>query len=83
MERPLRVGSGATATNKCIEPYSADTACKSSCFTLAMTKAKEIVNALILQLGFFGIDLGPLSIGGRLAQFPGGPLPVLNLVKLE
>lgn len=46
------------------------------------TKAKEIVNGLIQQLGFFGIDLGSLSIGGQLAQFPGGPLPALNLVKL-
>ncbi|MGO6902775.1 hypothetical protein ACCS96_20935, partial [Rhizobium ruizarguesonis] len=33
------------------------------------------------RLGFAGIDLGPISIGGKLAQFPGGPLPVLNLVK--
>lgn len=31
--------------------------------------------------GFFGIDLGPISVGGRLVQFPGGSLPALNLVK--
>jgi predicted dinucleotide-binding enzyme len=43
--------------------------------------AKAEVGALIDRLGFFGIDLGPLSIGGKLAQFPGGPLPALNLVK--
>jgi hypothetical protein len=43
--------------------------------------AKTEVGALIERLGFFGIDLGPLSIGGRLAQFPGGALPALNLVK--
>jgi predicted dinucleotide-binding enzyme len=43
--------------------------------------AKAEVNALIQRLGFFGIDLGTLDAGGRLAQFPGGPLPVLNLVK--
>jgi len=43
--------------------------------------AKAAVNGLIEQLGFFGIDLGSMSIGGRLAQFPGGPLPVLNLIK--
>lgn len=39
------------------------------------------MGALISRLGFAGIDLGPISIGGKLAQFPGGPLPVLNLVK--
>lgn len=44
-------------------------------------RAKAVVGALIGQLGFFGIDLGPLSIGARLVQFPGGPLPALNLVK--
>lgn len=44
--------------------------------------AKGQVGALIDKLGFFGIDLGPLSIGSRLVQFPGGPLPALNLVKL-
>jgi predicted dinucleotide-binding enzyme len=43
--------------------------------------AKAEVGALIDKLGFFGIDLGPLAIGGRLVQFPGGPLPALNLVK--
>ncbi|WP_158670011.1 NADPH-dependent F420 reductase [Bradyrhizobium guangdongense] len=43
--------------------------------------AKAAVGALIEQLGFFGIDLGSLAIGGRLTQFPGGPLPALNLVK--
>jgi 8-hydroxy-5-deazaflavin:NADPH oxidoreductase len=45
-------------------------------------EAKAAVGALIDRLGFFGIDLGSLAVGGRLAQFPGGPLPVLNLVKL-
>ncbi|QOZ06586.1 NADPH-dependent F420 reductase [Bradyrhizobium sp. CCBAU 51765] len=43
--------------------------------------AKAAVGTLIEQLGFFGIDLGSLAIGGRLTQFPGGPLPALNLVK--
>jgi predicted dinucleotide-binding enzyme len=43
--------------------------------------AKAEVGALIDRLGFFGIDLGSLAIGGRLIQFPGGPLPALNLVK--
>ncbi len=44
--------------------------------------AKAEVAALVERLGFFGIDLGKLEVGGRLAQFPGGPLPGLNLVKM-
>lgn len=44
--------------------------------------AKSTVGQLIDQLGFFGIDLGSLAVGGRLQQFPGGPLPALNLIKL-
>ncbi|CAO4174009.1 NADPH-dependent F420 reductase [Methylorubrum aminovorans] len=43
--------------------------------------AKDEIGALINRLGFFGIDLGPLALGARLVQFPGGPLPALNLVK--
>jgi predicted dinucleotide-binding enzyme len=43
--------------------------------------AKAEVGTLIDKLGFAGIDLGSLAIGGRLTQFPGGPLPALNLVK--
>jgi len=45
--------------------------------------AKAEIGALIDRLGFFGIDLGSLAIGSRLVQFPGGPLPALNLVKLD
>ncbi|MBX4859288.1 NADPH-dependent F420 reductase [Rhizobium sophorae] len=43
--------------------------------------AKAEVGALIERLGFAGIDLGPVAVGGKLTQFPGGPLPALNLVK--
>lgn len=43
-------------------------------------QAKQTVAGLITQLGFFGIDLGGLQ-QGQLAQFPGGPIPGLNLVK--
>lgn len=46
-------------------------------------EAKAQVSTLIEQLGFFGIDLGPLALGSRLVQFPGGPLPALNLVKIN
>jgi len=45
--------------------------------------AKAEVGALIDGLGFFGIDLGLLPIGSRLVQFPGGPLPAMNLVKFD
>jgi len=44
--------------------------------------AKAEVAALIEQIGFVGIDLGSLDVGGRLAQFPGGPLPNQNLVRV-
>jgi hypothetical protein len=44
-------------------------------------QAKAKIGEFIERLGFFGFDLGPLAIGARLAQFPGGPLPTLNLVK--
>lgn len=44
--------------------------------------AKAHVGALIERLGFFGVDLGTLAVGARLVQFPGGPLPVHNFVKL-
>ncbi len=44
--------------------------------------AKAEVGALIDRLGFAGIDLGPLALGGKLAQFPGGPLPNQNLVRI-
>lgn len=44
--------------------------------------AKTEVAALIDRIGFVGIDLGSLSVGGKLAQFPGGPLPNQNLVKV-
>ncbi len=44
--------------------------------------AKSEVANLIERLGFFGIDLGSLKVGGQLVQFPGGPLPALNLVKI-
>jgi hypothetical protein len=45
--------------------------------------AKAEVAALVDRLGFFGIDLGSLAGGGRLAQFPGGSLPGHNLVRFD
>jgi predicted dinucleotide-binding enzyme len=44
--------------------------------------AKFEVAALIERIGFVGLDLGSLAVGGKLAQFPGGPLPNQNLVRV-
>jgi predicted dinucleotide-binding enzyme len=33
--------------------------------------------------GFAGIDLGTPADGGRLQQFPGGPLPALDLLRVS
>jgi 8-hydroxy-5-deazaflavin:NADPH oxidoreductase len=45
-------------------------------------RAKAEVGRLIEQLGFAGIDLGRLAEGGRLQQFPTGPLPALDLIRM-
>ncbi len=45
--------------------------------------AKAEVAALIDRIGFAGIDLGSLAVGGKLAQFPGGPLPNQNLIRID
>jgi predicted dinucleotide-binding enzyme len=44
-------------------------------------RAKGEVAALIAKLGFAGVDLGTIAVGGKLTQFPGGPLPAINFVK--
>lgn len=44
--------------------------------------AKGEVSAILETVGFATIDLGGLASGGRLQQFPGGPLPNLNLIRL-
>ncbi|HVK69838.1 MAG TPA: NAD(P)-binding domain-containing protein [Polyangium sp.] len=44
--------------------------------------AKAEIAKLIDRLGFVAVDLGGLVAGGRLQQFPGGPFPTLNLIKL-
>jgi predicted dinucleotide-binding enzyme len=44
--------------------------------------AKAEVSAILEKVGFAPIDLGGLASGGKLQQFPGGPLPTLNLIKL-
>ena len=44
--------------------------------------AKVDVSGILEKVGFATIDLGGLASGGRLQQFPGGPLPTLNLIKL-
>src|SRR5260370_14594585 len=42
--------------------------------------SKAEVATLIRRLGFAIVDPGGLADGGRLQQFPGGPLPWLNLI---
>ena len=44
--------------------------------------AKKTVSELIARLGFTPIDLGGVN-EGRLVQFPGGPMAILNLVNLD
>ncbi|NGM82449.1 NAD(P)-binding domain-containing protein [Paenibacillus sp. 7124] len=44
--------------------------------------AKAEVTRINDKIGFATIDLGGLADGGKLHQFPGGPLPTLNLIKL-
>ncbi|WP_405535155.1 NADPH-dependent F420 reductase [Streptomyces sp. NBC_00075] len=43
--------------------------------------ANERITRLIERVGWAAVDLGPLATGGRLQQFPGGPLPTLSLLK--
>ncbi len=45
--------------------------------------AKAEIGALIDRIGFYRIDLGGLREGGRMIEFPGGPLPALNLVVFD
>lgn len=44
--------------------------------------AKKEVRGILEKAGFATIDLGGLSDGGRLQEFPGSPLATLNLIKL-
>ena len=44
--------------------------------------AKMVVAGIIEKIGFAAVDLGRLNEGGKLMNFPDGPLPTLNLIKL-
>ena len=46
-------------------------------------RAKIEVSRLVAHMGFMGVDLGDLASGGRLLQFPDGPLWGRNLVSFE
>ena len=56
-----------------------------ACCSIRATTAprRPEIAGLIEQIGFYGIDLGSLAVGGKLAQFPGGPLPNQNLIKVD
>jgi predicted dinucleotide-binding enzyme len=45
--------------------------------------AKGELGAIIDKIGFYRVDLGGLREGGRMIEFPGGPLPALNLVVFD
>ena len=45
--------------------------------------AKGEFGRILETIGFAVVDLGTLATGGRLQQFPTGPLPGLNLVRLS
>ncbi|TXI70371.1 MAG: NADP oxidoreductase [Cyclobacteriaceae bacterium] len=45
-------------------------------------EAKALVKSIIDKIGFAGVDTGTLKQGALLQQYPGGPLPGLNLIKL-
>jgi predicted dinucleotide-binding enzyme len=44
--------------------------------------AKAEVRKILEQAGYFAVDLGPLDVGGRLAQLPFGPLAAINFIKI-
>lgn len=46
-------------------------------------EAKRTVGEFIEKIGFAAIDLGSLAVGGKLQQFPGGPLAAINLLKMS
>ncbi len=46
-------------------------------------EAKAELAAIIDRTGFYRIDLGGLREGGRMIEFPGGPLPALNMVVFD
>ena len=49
----------------------------------ASAEIRPQVGGILQKAGFATIDLGGLASGGKLQQFPGGPLPTLNLIKLD
>ena len=46
------------------------------------SESKAAVLELVDRVGFVGIDLGSLAHGGRLHEFPGGPLPGRTFVEI-
>jgi 8-hydroxy-5-deazaflavin:NADPH oxidoreductase len=44
---------------------------------------KAELASIIDRIGFYRIDLGNLRDGGKLIEFPGGPLPALNMVVFD
>lgn len=45
-------------------------------------EANTDVAKVLQKVGFSPVNLGGLATGGRMQQFPGGPLPTLNLIQV-
>jgi predicted dinucleotide-binding enzyme len=45
-------------------------------------EAKAVYGEVLAKAGFSVIDLGRLAVGGRMQQFPGGPLAARNLIQV-
>lgn len=75
-----------TANNLTPEQLAADPAQTGGHRVLFMSgddaAAKTEITGVLSKAGFAVVDLGSLAVGSRLQQFPGGPLPGLNLIKL-
>lgn len=46
------------------------------------TVAKAEVRKLLERAGFFAVDLGPLDVGGRLANLPDGPRMAADFIRI-
>jgi predicted dinucleotide-binding enzyme len=44
--------------------------------------AKKTVSGIIEKMGFAAVDLGDMVMGGKMQDFPRGPLNTLNLLKI-
>ncbi len=68
----------------CSRAIRARRAAVAYCTWPATTPMRKPSSAGIIdRIGFYRIDLGGLRDGGKLIEFPGGPLPALNMVVFD